>query len=325
MKVLYKFVAITLFFAFGQDSIFGQSNSEIVMTKSELESFLSNIANRKREQMSKRRQSLLISDQLEVHEKAPVNVDDRLYREFDRINSRIDLLMLNSGNSVNYSGYRQPGLILQQERGISAYPNSLVVPNNYDLNSNLPAPGNFRENENRQLENQIRALNEEIRVLTQLKSNAKINDYDDEILSLSAKVEGLKEEIEKKNSNKIIEKTVVRDSSNLPKGLEDYNKKIYFANNSSVLSKSDKLALSQLAEMVKTNAPRVTVVIRGFASRSGSAQYNNNLSFNRAEAVKEMLLNYGLNARDILTLHHGIDNSTSSEQARRVEINLLVQ
>jgi outer membrane protein OmpA-like peptidoglycan-associated protein len=69
----------------------------------------------------------------------------------------------------------------------------------------------------------------------------------------------------------------------------------------------------------------VTVVLSGFASKKGSAIYNNKLSFERAEAIKKILLSKGLSAKDIMTLHHGVDDSQSEAEARRVEITFLIQ
>lgn len=96
---------------------------------------------------------------------------------------------------------------------------------------------------------------------------------------------------------------------------------IYFDNNSVSIKGKDSMALAKLIEESKLSTK--TVILRGFSSSIGNANYNNVLSFRRAEAVKETLLLNGLKARNIMTLYHGVDDSVSEAKARRVELSIL--
>lgn len=309
-----------------------EEQGEIVMTKDELNAFLDNIADKKRKQIEKRRRELTINRQMDDAFKTKdgsnrddMSADFRLYREFDRINSRIDMLMLNMNNGrMNY--YPPPPAGYQQSITPSPYYYDPSYQNRNNLVPGTGTSGVLPQDEEMRRQNQVSALNEELRVLNQLSRDLKSNDYDSEIAALKNRLNELNAQVEKKNTN-VNNRTIIIDNSNdmLLKGLQDYHRNIYFGNNKSAISNEDKATLKQLAALVKENSPRVTVVVRGFASHTGSAKYNNELSFKRAEAVKQYLLQCGLDARDILTMYHGIDNGSNEQQARRVELSLLVQ
>lgn len=101
-----------------------------------------------------------------------------------------------------------------------------------------------------------------------------------------------------------------------------YRHSIYFANNSTSISDSDIDALRQLHEQVSKSSSPTKVVLRGFSSTTGNAQYNVRLSSQRADAVKDVLIQLGLPATDIVTLYHGPDDSKRADLARRVEVTL---
>lgn len=301
------------------------------MTKEELNDFLENIADKKRKQMEKRRRELTINRQMDDAfrtndgSRGDMSADFRLYREFDRINSRIDMLMLNMNNGrMNY--YPPPSSYQQSTTPSPYYYYDPAYQNRNSLVPGAGTSGVLPQDEEMRRQNQVNALNEELRVLNQLSRDLKSSDYDSEIAALKNRLNELNAQVEKKNAN-VNNRTIIIDNSNdmLLKGLEDYHRSIYFGNNKTAISNEDKATLRQLAALVKENSPRVTVVVRGFASNTGSAKYNNELSFKRAEAVKQYLLQCGLDARDILTMYHGIDNGSNEQKARRVELSLLVQ
>lgn len=362
MKLPLKYISILGLLSIGSGEMVMaqvQQNSEVVMTKAELESFLANIANHKREQMAKRKSAYLLNAQFQEalnatqQSPAPTATDERVYRELERINNRIDQLMLSGGVGTRsiISGSvmpQQPATIVyQQER--SAPGTSTFVPLSHQttrdhpfvnqrnnsgnangttttiIKENTTTPAPIENAETRRLQGQINVLTEEIRVLSKLGTATSSKDYDDEIATLKNRINELNEEVAKKNVPIATPATVVEEKSNPNlKELSNYQQKIFFANNSVALSSNDKANLAQLAKIVQQNDPAVTVVIRGFASNSGSAQYNNKISFNRAEAVKKVLMQNGLSVKHILTMHHGIDNSSSAADARRVEVTLMV-
>lgn len=132
--------------------------------------------------------------------------------------------------------------------------------------------------------------------------------------------------LEKKEDDKTAALTPeeVKRFNSLNEELKKYNHKLYFANNSSELSATDKSDIADLTELIKENEDFVVTVINGYASNVGTALYNNKISLDRAEAVKKELIKNGVNVRNITTIHHGIDYKNSAEDARRVEISFMI-
>lgn len=358
------------FLSNAQDQKAKSNESEIVMTKSELESFLAKIAERKREQIAKRNNELRVNQEFNnsfepkdnTYFEPKDNTDDRMYREFDRINQRIDMLMMNAGNRMNTYAAPQmqqpaqaPAVIYQQPAQVPAaiYQQPAQAPDIiYQQPAQAPtviyqqqppiqnppiqkrelneAPTPFNANapseETLLLQKKVNTLKEEVRVLTLLSNNKKDGEYDQEIESLKSKINELNIQVEKKNQA-IHDNTVIyiKKDDALKKGLENYRHDIFYANNSSAISNADKEKLDEVIAIVKEHNPRVTIMVQGFASKTGNAKYNSQLSFNRAEAVKQYLLSKGLNARNIITMYHGVDQGTNETNARRTEISLLVE
>lgn len=348
MNVTYKYMLLlTACLGFGflctaQNQRAKAGESEIVMTKAELDSFLTKIADRKRAQIAKRKSELTVNQQFNdalAPKEKNQNSDERMYREFDRINQRIDMLMMNSGNRANtYVAPpmqapvqpQPPAIIYQQQPQLQlqALPQVPQQPaRSYrDTVTEALSPVQAASDETLLLQRRVNSLNEEVRVLTLLSNNKKSGEYDEEINGLKAKIEQLNTEVKRKNQS-IHENSVVFIKSNdsLKKGLANYRQDIFYANNSTAISNADKVKLEEVVAIVKKNSPRVTVMVQGYASKKGNARANSQLSFNRAEAVKQFLLSNGLRARNIVTMYHGVDEGTNEAHARRTEVSLLVE
>lgn len=347
MSINYRFIlflSIGLGLGFLSDAQAQQvpsGESEIVMTKAQLQSFLNNIADKKRAQLEKRNEELRINQGLN-HAPAPktgINPsDERMYREFDRINQRIDLLMMNAGNRGNTYAAPQrqapaPSVIYQQPAQAPAVmyqPQQPVqTPPARSSDSKEPpaaAAATGPSEEALLLQKKINTLKEEVRVLSRLSENRKDAGYDDEISALNLKISELNAQVGKMNQP-VHDNTVIYIGMDdaLKKGLENYSHDIFYANNSTSISQADKEKLDEVIALVKKHSPRVTVMVQGFASKRGNARYNSQLSFNRAEEVKQYLLSKGLSARNIITMYHGVDPGTNEANARRTEIRLLVE
>jgi len=338
MNVTYKYLLLLTaclglgFLSNAQDQKAKAGESEIVMTKAELESFLTNIAEKKRAQIAKRKSELSVNQEFDnafLTKDNPIP-DERMYHEFDRINQRIDLLMLNAGNrTVTYSAPPMQTPVPAPTVIYQATPQQQQAELPYRGTANgtqESAQPSGPSEETLALQNKVNSLNEEVRVLTLLSNNKHDGEYDDEINALKSKIDQLNTEVDRK-SQSIHENSVVyiKNNDSLKKGLENYRHEIYYANNSTTISNPDKSKLDEVIAIVMKNNPRVTVVVSGFASKSGSARYNSELSFNRAEAVKQYLLSKGLSAKNILTMYHGVDQGTNEAHARRTEVTLLVE
>lgn len=104
------------------------------------------------------------------------------------------------------------------------------------------------------------------------------------------------------------------------------NKKtpIYFANNAYVPLPHDTDAIDQIVTMLHNN-PELSILLEGYASNVGSAEYNNQLSMKRSESVARLLQKQGISLQRILTAFRGIDDSVDKEKARRVDISVIIR
>ena len=104
------------------------------------------------------------------------------------------------------------------------------------------------------------------------------------------------------------------------------NKKtpIYFANNAYQPLPHDTDAIDQIVTMLRNN-PELSILLEGYASNVGSAEYNNHLSMKRSESVARLLQKQGIPLQRILTAFRGIDDSVDKEKARRVDISVIIR
>lgn len=286
--------------------------------------------------------------------------EERIYNEFARLNNRIDGLILNLGSSRGTSSVPprqtysspnqgQPNVIYMQPDGGSDQPtlapgfgmntqpegrtrtadgkSDQVVINTSKDEDKMSDAELKRSQESAQLQNQINDLTEKVRVLGKLEETTESDEYDSEISELNSRIAALTTDLEESNKAAAAERESRAQSQRDLAALKDlraYNMNVYFANNSTTLGPSDKVALGELAKIIKDHEENLTVMLHGFASKSGSASYNNKISFERAEAVKNALRGFGIQARNIVTLPHGVDDSGNANQARRVEVSLRV-
>ena len=104
------------------------------------------------------------------------------------------------------------------------------------------------------------------------------------------------------------------------------NKKtpIYFANNAYQPLPHDTDAIDQIVTMLRNN-PELSILLEGYASNVGLAEYNNQLSMKRSESVARLLQKQGISLQRILTAFRGIDGSVDKEKARRVDISVIIR
>lgn len=118
--------------------------------------------------------------------------------------------------------------------------------------------------------------------------------------------------------------TINRNIGNMSEGGREVLKshQVFFANNSTMISSNDKRMIQELIPMIKENQNGILVVLKGFASKLGNAFYNNELSYNRADAIKQILVTNGVSPSNIIIFYHGEDGTTNDKEARRVEVSL---
>ncbi|MBK1668695.1 hypothetical protein CKO28_11715 [Rhodovibrio sodomensis] len=113
-----------------------------------------------------------------------------------------------------------------------------------------------------------------------------------------------------------------------PESPEPESYTVYFGFDSAQLSSDAREVLSQVAEAAE-DRPDAQISVTGFTDTVGPEDYNQNLSFRRAQAVKQALSGRGIEADRISTAARG-ENQLAVETAdgvreqrnRRVEIQL---
>ena len=106
-----KFIALTLLITFSA-SAFAQQKSEIVMTKSELESFLKTVADARRSQLRTKDESKAKNELAELRFQYNNQMDSRgfgnreisnyeILREIDRLNARLDYMSMGNSRTLS--------------------------------------------------------------------------------------------------------------------------------------------------------------------------------------------------------------------------------
>ena len=81
----------------------------------------------------------------------------------------------------------------------------------------------------------------------------------------------------------------------------------HFAFNSATLDEQDKPALQDFAATLAKHHPGVLVTVEGFADPAGSRAYNHRLGMRRADAVRDFLVQSGINADQVRAVSYGKD------------------
>ena len=123
----------------------------------------------------------------------------------------------------------------------------------------------------------------------------------------------------------VIEKKIVSNYDELVKKYSKSSETILFDNNSYKVNASYHTTLDQLVALCNNNTT-IDLYLKGFASKTGNAKYNEKLSLQRTETVKQYLISKGIHPTRILSQYHGVDYaSTNEENARRVTITYIVR
>jgi len=81
----------------------------------------------------------------------------------------------------------------------------------------------------------------------------------------------------------------------------------HFAFNSATLNDQDKPALQNFAQTISKYHPNVLITVEGFADPAGSRAYNHRLGMQRADAVRDFLVQNGIGADQVRAVSYGKD------------------
>ena len=99
---------------------------------------------------------------------------------------------------------------------------------------------------------------------------------------------------------------------------------VLFDNDKSDIASRYRSEVEDAAIVLKKN-PQLGVVLKGYASPVGNPKYNYDLSMRRNEAVKRMLIDYGVFPDQISSVFYGEDKTSSASNARRVDIKFIIK
>jgi outer membrane protein OmpA-like peptidoglycan-associated protein len=314
-----KLIGLIFLIIFSTTS-FAQEKSEIVMTKSELESFLNTIADARRSQIEAKNEDRAKNELAELRYQYNNGIDSRrtgnrdisnyeILRELDRLNARLDYM--NSRNSG----------MLSNGKGSSS---TLVVPGGSN------SPGYIPYNQGQQLvpgQDLVTAKSiwELERKLDSLKSvqanlppstkteNQEIADLKNQFQSLEQKLANTQNPTERRS---LLEELLAK--------FKNFKKQVFFANNSDQLSSNDFAYIQDVAQVLK-QYPELSIVLEGWASTSGKLDYNKQLSMRRSESVEQALLSNGISPVRIVSSFRGEDKSSTAAMARRVDMSIILK
>lgn len=295
---------------------------EIVMSKSELISFLEKIAEAKKEML----QTDLENSQQYTRSiygvnnaaysplvRAPLRSNiplesmsrNDLLREIEMLNSRLNYMSgFGGGNSTTFlttpSNSQGSGYYPYQTQGgvVSGLPFSASGSNNGELRW------------------KIDSLQRQVNYLTTTDSFTPI-EKKDEILRLNR-------EIDQAQDSLIASSALTPEAKEIVKRYGTSEMQVFFDNDVSDVAPRYHEEVERAATLLKKNL-QLGVVLKGFASPVGNPKYNYDLSMRRNEAVKRMLIDYGVFPDQISSVFYGEDKTSSESNARRVDIKFIIK
>ncbi|MDO5656424.1 MAG: OmpA family protein [Flavobacteriaceae bacterium] len=304
-------------------SVNAQEKSEIVMTKAELESFLNTVAETRRAQIraQKEQEAKRYLNDLRAHYKTPAAGQEisnyEILREIDRLNARLDLI--SRGNSDILQGRGSNSTIVVPggaQGGISYLPGQnpqYIVPSQPLQSAPVTSDRDLETARSIwELEKKLDSLKAE-RAQQNLAPKDNLGELKQQFLTLEERLAAAQNPTERRS---LLEELLAK--------FKNFKKQVFFPNNVSDLSAADYAYISDVSDVLK-NYPELSVVLEGFASPRGSADYNKQLSMRRSESVERALLDKGISKERIVSSFRGEDHSTSEAGARRVDMSIILK
>ena len=326
LKRTHKVKTVLLsFFVLFSVSLFAQSEkatekSTIVMTKEELKSFLTTVADARRAQLQSRESKQIKKDladlKLKYQEQSRVPVsgydnvsNQQILNELRYLNQRIDN-MSGSRNNAYPSSARDNSTIIMPGGSTAAQGMPYT-----DRNATTVIPSNNKK------------INDLQRKIDSLKlADARPNGFGDSLAMMKGRLsdvrrhmDSLERKINAANKKKMKPETVA-----VAKDKSYFKQQVYFDNNSEELRSEYRQYVQDLTQIL-VDYPEAKVMLEGWASPVGKPAYNKQLSMRRAEAVQKAFVNNRIDPSRIITAFKGEDKSGSAQHARRVDMSIIVR
>lgn len=308
------------------------SESEIVMTKEELKSFLATIAEARRAQLKakKDRAAKAYLNELRLKynntsaSRSSGNIsNERILEELRNLNQRINLMGGNDNDlfrSFMPRGSDNSTIIMP---GNTSAP--YMAPSQQGSTQIIPIRPKAKTDGEGQNTEELTALQSQIDSLIALKQ-AKLSDsiYKD---SANMEMQGLKRQLDSlemriANTDNPEERQMLLEE--LMKKYKNFKKQIFFDNNSTEVKMAFAAQIQEIVQLLE-KYPELSVMLEGWASPVGNAKYNKQLSMQRAESVEEVLVANGVAKNKIITAFRGEDTEAAEAEARRVDISVIVK
>ena len=302
---------------------------EIVISKSDLIKFLEKVAKARKDKIEFELENIYLNDlntpysfgvyganNVATRAIAPLSSStplqsmsrNELIREIEMLNSRLNNIAgyAGVGNTtaiITGSGYAQDG-------GYGYYPYQTQEA----LASGVPLASNMHATSNGELRWQIDSLQQQVNMLS---APGVVVENQDEISRLN-------KEIDAKQDLIIASSALSPEAKAIVRSYGTSQVQVFFGNDVSEVSPRYFEEVKSAATVLRRN-PGLAVVLKGYASPVGSARYNYELSMRRNEAVKRLLIDYGVFPDQISSVFYGEDKTSSASEARRVDIKFIIK
>ncbi|MXV37246.1 OmpA family protein [Flavobacteriaceae bacterium Ap0902] len=282
---IIKQLGLTFIILITSSSFAFAQESEVVMTQDELDSFLETVRDARREQLESGKTTKIKRSTTRV--KGGEYVRDG----GDRVMYQLDRINDRIDNLFMLHAGGVPAV-----RPRSTY----VVPG-----SNAAAtPDGYTEYTIQELQRQLDALKAEQGDADALQSElAKVEDRIQNAQTPEERRDALKDLLAK---------------------FKNFKKQVFFANDSDQLNAEDFQYINDVTEVLN-KYPELSIVLEGWASTRGNADYNKRLSMRRSESVEKALMNKGISKDRIVSSFRGEDKTTTEPQARRVDMTVILK
>ena len=307
-------------------SLFAQNEktskkSTIVMTQSDLTSFLSTIADARRailnERESEQQKKYLAELRLKYQDLSALRTGaydyasyQQILKELRYLNDRINDLSANTpsaSRSRDNSNIILPG---------NAIPGTLNQPGERSTTTIIPS--------NNQT---IKELQRRIDSLKNVELNkagyTQENSFADSLNIMKGNLSDVRRQLDSLESQFIAANKITK-TEDTGEDKTYFKQQVYFDNNSETVKAEFYPNIQDLIQIL-IKYPEAKVLLEGWASPVGSVNYNKNLSMRRAEAVEQAFINNRIDKTRIISSFRGEDKTSSEEYARRVDMSIVVR